>query len=273
MPGEDGFGIKMFKLGLKVWSSNLQYIQPALDLYQEKVFDYIELFVDPRVDTSVLPQWRTLAIPFHLHAPHFYAGLNFSDPAYLEKNRLLLHKVDMYRETLSPQWIVFHPGVNGELQETIQQIKMFKNEFPQLFTLALIENKPKIGIRENDVCLGSSAQEIKMVLSETGLGFCLDMGHAICFANWARRPWENVIQEFLKLLPKVYHISDGDNAGVIDRHEHFGDGDFDLKKIISMLDPSIGLTIETKKDSQSNLDDFKKDALYIKSLCQKIYQK
>ncbi len=259
----------MFKIGLKLWSSNLNYLKPVQDLYQQKIFDYLELFIDPKSPLETVSYWQQLKIPFHCHAPHYFAGVNFSDPAYKDLNEVQVKRVEFFRQVLNPEFIIFHPGINGKLDETIRQLNFFKNQYPELFKTVLIENKPKLGLN-GQVCLGASAPEIQSILQSIGCGFCLDIGHAICFAAWAKLEWEKVINDFLTLKPRVYHLSDGDHHSVIDLHEHFGAGNFDLPRILKMLPPNQGLTIETKKDSPDNLDDFKRDALYLKKILERV---
>ena len=64
------------KLGLKIWSRNGNYVQPAVDLYEKGMFDYIELFAVPG-SASYIEKWENLDIPFVLHAPHSQKRLLF----------------------------------------------------------------------------------------------------------------------------------------------------------------------------------------------------
>ena len=92
-----------------------------------------------------------------------------------------------------------------------------------------------------------------------GLGFCLDIGHAICAANGHGQDPFTALAEYIKLKPDMYHLTDGDINGVLDRHDHIGEGSFDFKSIFSYLPEKSMITIETKKDSAINLDDFIRD--------------
>ena len=253
------------KLGLKLWSSNTFYIKPALELYRQGVFDYVELYVDPGSERDVLGQWRGNGLPFFLHAPHSYSGLNFSKREGETKNQRILKEVESYRLALNPKYVIFHPGIQGSLNETIRQINNLKKEFPDIFKSDLIENKPKIGLK-GESCLGASPEETEWIIGETGLGLCLDIGHAICFATWAQIGWEEVVNQFMELKPKVYHLSDGNISSHTDSHLHYGEGNFELSKIIKLIPSDIYVSVETEKDPKLNLKDFERDVSYLKDL-------
>ena len=251
------------KLGLKTWSSNKDFMSPAETLYRKGVYDYIELYVNPAsADTDAL-EWRKLKIPFQLHAPHSYSGLNLSLKSKEAENRQLIRKVDFFRKQLNPSYIIFHPGLEGKLEETLRQLKVFKTEFPEVFEKVIIENKPKLGLK-GELCLGAMPQEIGQIMDSIGIGFCLDIGHAIYYAAWAKLPWQKIVEEFNALKPRAYHLSDGDIASFKDMHEHFGSGNFDFEKIMTMIPGDSFLAIETKRDSWKDLNDFEKDVDFIK---------
>ncbi len=253
----------MPKFGLKVWSSNKNYFESAQKLYQKNIYDYIELYVDPVSENQTAQDWNSLKIPFHLHGPHSYSGLNFSLKEKEFENRELIQKVEHFRKVLNPVYIIFHPGLNGVLKETIRQLSQFQSQFPEIFKRTLIENKPKLGLKD-EICLGSSPEEIRRIMDEIGLVFCVDIGYAIYFAAWAQLPWEKVIEKFNTFNPAVYHLSDGDTASVKDMHEQFGCGNFDLARIIKMIPKDAFVAIETKRDVQQQLSDFEKDVNFLK---------
>ena len=253
------------KLGLKLWSSNTFYIKPALELYRQGVFNYVELYVDPGSAEDVPGQWKESGLPFFLHAPHSYSGFNLSRRKCQSENLRILKEVESHRMALYPKFIIFHPGIMGSINETVHQIHDMKKEFPDILDLAIIENKPKIGLK-GEVCVGASPEEIERIIEETGLGFCLDVGHAICFAAWAQIGWEDVIHQFMKLGPKVYHLSDGNINSHTDSHLHYGDGDFELRKIIKLIPSNVYVSVETDKDPKLQLKDFERDVNYLKNL-------
>lgn len=172
-----------------------------------------------------------------------------------------MQEIDSYRRALNPKQIIFHPGIQGSMIETIRQIKLFKKEFPVIFGLAAIENNPRLGIK-GEACIGSTPEDIKRLLSETGLSFCLDIGHAICSSVSTGIYWESIIDCFLKLYPHIYHLSDGDRNSPSDSHLNFGEGNFDLYRIIKKIPAGSYVSIETNKKPGLKLKDFERDVKY-----------
>lgn len=255
--------MKKIYVGLKIWSTNTCYLKAIKILKEEGYFDYIELFVEPESLPEHLDIWKNLEVPFVLHAPHSAQGLNFGINENEERNRSLIRLVDIFDKKLNVSKVIFHPGIQGKLVETIRQINIFKDEFSLLFKKSIIENKPKVGLRNED-CLGAFAAEIKIIKDKTGLGFCFDLSHAMCTAALVKKQDDDVISEFLELKPELFHICDGKRNSVYDCHYHLGDGDFDLKKFFLMIPDNSFVTIETIKESKDNLDDFKLDVEYFR---------
>ena len=65
----------MYKIGLKLWSINTDYyLKEAERLFNDNLYDYIELYVVP--DTlDTLEQWHRLNIPFIIHKPILHMDL------------------------------------------------------------------------------------------------------------------------------------------------------------------------------------------------------
>jgi deoxyribonuclease IV len=245
------------KIGLKLWSTNRHYIRQALDLYNQGRFSYIELFVEPHSE-DFLNEWKSLRIPFVLHAPTSYTGLNFSDSRFFETNVSLVSAVAMYSCVLNPNYVIFHPGILGTIEETIRQINSMKRRFPQVFNVGLIENKPKVGLKD-ERCIGYAPPQIKRLMNDTGMGFCLDFGHAICAAAAERCFWKEYIDSFIELYPQLFHLSDGHVSSVKDEHLHLKEGDFDIPWIVSRIPEDGMVSLETRKDSLKDLNDFRND--------------
>ena len=54
-------------------------------------------------------------------------------------------------------------------------------------------------------------------------------------------------------------MSDGEITSNVDMHLHIGEGNYDIKRILEIIDDDKNIAIETKKDSKENLNDFIKD--------------
>lgn len=252
------------KLGLKLWSRNENYVEPAVELYKKGIYDYIELFAVPG-SASYLNLWEAMDIPFILHAPHSLAGFNPSIKERASANFALLSELDQFRKALNPKYIIFHPGVDGSADETIRQFCEIRNKFPEIHKLAIIENKPEVGLHD-ERCVGSSPQEITRIMQEASMGFCFDVGHAICAANSAGLEPHSVLRDFINLQPLLFHLSDGTGNSPFDSHMNYGFGNYDFREILQLLPNDAQITIETDKASDDNLDDFVKDVEYLSKL-------
>lgn len=256
------------KIGLKLWSTNDFYINSVIDIFEKnsQYCDYIELYVVPN-SIDFLPKWKEMQkthnIPFAIHGPHFSSGLDMSNSQKRNSNKKLIEQTKIYADTLESIYTIFHPGIGGIVDETISQMRDIKN------LNFIVENKPFIvPMKDKDdaFCVGSTVKDIKRILSEVGCGFCLDIGHALCSANYQKiNPYEYIL-EFNKLNPDVYHISDNDQGSVYDAHLHFGYGNIDFSKVFNIIDDDKFLAVETNKDSKENLDDFLKDSRFIKGI-------
>jgi len=249
------------KLGLKLWSNNTEaYLKDAEKLYSRNIFDYIELYVVPNT-LDTIAKWKKLNIPFTLHAPHFIHETNLADPTKEKFNIEIFKQVDEFYNELNAGYTVVHSGIEGNIDETIRQLKIIQ---PQKM---LIENKPFVApLRDNRICRGATLEEISKVIEEIGCGFCLDVGHAICTANTLKfEPYE-FVRQFNELNPTCYHLSDNFIDSELDKHLHFGAGNYDLKRIFGIIDTEKNIAIETNKNSKENLDDFIEDVKYIRNI-------
>lgn len=252
----------MHNIGLKLWNTNTDYYySEAIRLFNDGIFDYIELYIVPD-NMDKLLNWKKVKIPFDIHAAHSAFNVNLSKNEFSEYNYSKYLEAKVYADELKSSIIIFHGGINGDYKETAKQIKDFNDN------RILIENKPykPLNGKSGDKCVGSSLEEIKYIMTYSNCGFCLDIGHAICSANTQRINPYVFIEKLVQLKPERIHLSDLAIDSEYDEHLNFGYGNVDLKKVLSLIPDNINITIETIKKSNCNLDGFKKDALYLKSL-------
>lgn len=256
------------KLGLKLWSINLKnYSFDAIKLFEENIYQYIELYVVPG-SLKDLNQWKIIKknhkIPFIIHCPHFAHGFNLALKEKKENNLEIYKEVKIFADELSAKYIIFHGGVDGNIEETAAQLANI-NE-PR----ALIENKPYLAIpnkMNGTFCRGYNEEEIEKVIKTANCGFCFDFGHAVCSANSQKRDIYEYCKKIIKIEPKMFHLTDCDDLNSeYDSHSHLGKGQLDIKKIIQLLPKDAIITLETDKDSKENLDDFVYDVNYLKEL-------
>jgi len=250
--------MKQIQIGLKLWSTNDNYLKPAKDLFDQGVFDYIELyFVPGTLNTYKL--WNSLDIPVAVHAPHERHGLNLSLKANLSHNQELLKETLMFANKTQSNYIVVHPGYGGNVDEVVNQLFPFKNE------KICIENMPLKLLNTSDVSVGATYEDLVKIINKLGISFCLDINHSICTANALSFDLYSFIQQLSKLEPIFVHISDNAKSEVIDTHLHLGKGDHDFNKIFKIISCDQVL-IETNKDSPDNLLDFNEDVNYLKMI-------
>lgn len=248
----------MRKIGLKLWSPNTDYyLKEAQKLYEEGVFDYIELYVVP--DTlETLEQWKKLDIPFIIHNAHFVHGFNLAKRENEQRNLDIYNQTVQFANALQADKIIFHGGVDGDPEETARQLKNLHE--PR----ALLENKPYIALPNRmggNFCRGATLDELRNIIEYAECGFCFDIGHAICSAASQKRDAYDYLRAMLALKPAMFHLSDvSDMASPYDSHLHLGSGQLNLKHILEIMDEDAIISLETDKDSREHLEDFRKDA-------------
>jgi len=245
------------QLGLKLGSINTNYTKDILLFFNEGYFQYIELFTVIGSYNDTIEYWKQFSIPIIIHAPHSFAGMNLSLSEERENNEKKMKEVFQFSDTLKSEIVIFHSGVNGEIDETINQL------YPFVDSRCVIENKPMKGLN-GEKCIGSTPVEINYITKELKIDFCLDFGHAICAANSIKREPLEFIKEFLLLSPRMYHLTDGDYRSEYDSHLHYGKGTFPIKELVKMIPDVARVTNEAKHDSDIKLDDFKEDFFYVR---------
>lgn len=245
---------KVLQIGLKLWSVNTgAWRRDALRLYEQGVYDYLELYAVPgTVDT--IPLWQELRIPAVIHAAHFKHGFNLALEASAAENRRIYDEMRRFADALAARFIIFHGGTFGHIEETARQLAALGE--PR----ALIENKPAITRHEGNIleCRGSTVEEIRTVIEACGCGFCLDIPHALCAANYHGVSQESMLRDFIALRPAMYHMADMmDASQLIDDHTPLGKGTLDLPHCFSAITPSRAyVTIETVRSRHDSLVEF-----------------
>ena len=253
----------MYKIGLKLWSCNTDYyFEEAIRLYKQNIYDYIELYVVP--DTiETLQKWDKLNIPFIIHNAHFAHGFNLAKKDHEKRNREIYEQTARFADSLKAEFIIFHGGIDGTVQETARQLSAF-NE-----SRALIENKPFVALPNKmggHFCRGATLAEINFIVKNVKCGFCLDIGHAVCSANSQGKEPYVFINEMLQIKPKMFHLSDIlDMTSIYDAHPHLGTGNLDIVKLKKEIFPGNAIiSIETNKENKEKLDDYICDVEYLR---------
>ncbi|MCH9609908.1 MAG: hypothetical protein S4CHLAM45_13660 [Chlamydiales bacterium] len=240
------------KIGLKLWSTNEFYFAEAQRFWEENLIDFIEITAVIGSYEPFAPLWKSLAIPYVIHAPTFSHGVSFSQKEREKTNLKAMEEVFCFADLLQASTIIIHPGGEGKIEETIRQINLMKD------SRLAIENKP-YRMSSGHLSNGYLPEEIALIKRECGTQFCLDISHAICAANSLKKEHFPFLEQFFALKPDIYHVMDGKLEDEVDEHLHLGKGSYPLRQIISMIPKEALVTIETDKDSQDHLEDFEED--------------
>ncbi len=252
-----------FKIGLKLYSTNLVLIPGALRLKKEGFFDYIELYVIPDSHEETIHVWKNIDVPYVIHAPHSFHGVNLAQKDRWETNLQFFNEARQFSDDLGSDIIIVHGGNNGAFEETLRQIALFNDD------RIVLENKPQKGIH-GEQCVGWSPQEFyEAMMSEVIYGTVLDFVHAAYAANSAKTDKMKIIKDFMVFHPKVFHLSDGNASSEKDIHLNLGKGNMDLGGFLSVI-PNGGLvTIETPRDEVKGLEDFVNDIHFLRNVLAK----
>lgn len=246
-----------FRLGLKLFSSNIDLLPQVLVLWGAGLFNYIELYAIPGTHKKTCKGWQQSRIPFVIHAPHSFHGVNLAMASCRKDNLSILTETLKFSDDLAADKIIVHGGHSGSLEETITQVASLRDD--RIF----LENKPKVGLHD-ELCVGWSPEEFLLARqSDVFAGFVLDFGHATCAARSLQKEPMEMINEFQCLGPQIFHLVDGSRASEKDIHNNLGKGDFDLSRYALSVPEKSWLTLETPRKS---LDDFVDDVVFLHKL-------
>ena len=248
------------EVGLKLYSTDVVSIPDVLKLRKQGFFDYVELYIIPSSYKGTINAWKSLNVPFVIHAPHSFHGFNLAQTNMWKTNQRNFNEAQLFADSFEADVIIVHGGNNGSFAETLRQIDLLKER-----RIAL-ENKPKFGLK-NERCVGWSPSEFRWAV-DAGFSnaFVLDFGHAVCAANSMHIDTMGFIGEFLKFKPKIFHLSDGDNSSEIDDHFNLGKGSLDIEGFLSVVPDGSCLTIETPRDPSNGLEDFVNDVCFLRNV-------
>ena len=232
------------KFGLKLWSNQKDLLKAAIDLIENKVFDYIELSVVPNTNIGSF----TCDLLYVIHAPHEKFGVNIGDPEKKGYNSNMINESIDWADKLNARNIILHSGY-----VSMNAAKRVLEEVDD--KRILIENMPKVGLNDEKM-IGYTPEQIKKLI-DNKFGLCLDLNHAIKAAVSLGRPYKDLIEEFLKLKPKMFHISDGKLDNEKDEHLSIGEGDYDFEFLMNCIKENKlkYVTLETPRMKLNSLEE------------------
>ena len=243
-------------LGKEVWKTVKQL---------PKVIDYIEVYYTK--ETVGLKKLLSLKTDWLMHGPYLSHRFNISN-----NNKIKTFQESVvFAHQLGAEYVILHPGVYRmgkrmivleKMIENINQLKDFcesygikiviENLFPSR-SLTGIPAKIFSYIFEN---FGFYPKEMEIILKRTNCEFLLDFPHAYITALDLGRDYRDFIEMFMKLKPKMFHISDGFSNKTKDFHLPLGKGNYDLKFFISQI-KDHDVTMEIKPPTLQNIVESK----------------
>src|SRR5450759_2836086 len=180
------------KLGLKLWSSNVDILPQAEELISRDIFQFIELTPVPNTDMA---PFLEIKAPYIIHGSIDRFGFNFADKQKQEINfKRILECID-WVNALRAKYCVIHPGY-GFIDDALDFLSMLDDR------RILIENMPKYGLGGEDM-IGFSPEQVKQLIGDK-FGFCLDLNHAIKASISMGISYKDYIKDFLKLNPQLF---------------------------------------------------------------------
>ena len=260
----------MRRFGLKLWSKdfikNKDFVNNAEKAIKEGKFDFLELYALPFIFDEIEKDVKTrfLGIKVVIHAPHAIHELDISNKNEFENNKKRLEASQKFADILDAKYIILHPGLfKGDryLDESIRQFRAFDD------SRLIVENLPGYCSQTKREHHGILPCEIERFIKEANALFCLDFSHAICGANTYGLDVYEFLRGLNKLNPVMYHLCDGDMNSDLDEHLHFGEGNFDLKKLVNDFtnDESL-ITMETGHGIPTSVNPWLDDIMYIKQI-------
>lgn len=230
--------------GIKLWSINKKLIKIAKSHFLKKDFDYIEMgAVKNSFNEKILDYIKEIPVIIHCDNDN----VNFAKRELHEENITAIRESQKFADFFSAPYIIAHPGFDGDIANANKLLKEVNDE------RICIENMPGKTYDLKFNCIGRTYDELKEINTKN---YCLDFSHAIKSAKTLNKNIFENIKELLKLDPIIFHINDGRINNEIDEHLNIGEGNFDFKKIVSMIRGREGFaSLETPKIRYTNLDN------------------
>ncbi|MDO9096836.1 MAG: TIM barrel protein [Candidatus Methanoperedens sp.] len=243
------------KFGLKLWSTNTDLVNQAIQLIDDKIFDYIELFVVPATHISPF----LVDVPYIIHIPHHKFGVNIGEASKKKYNLQMINESIAWADELDAKYLILHSGYGSMEHSTDLLHEITDNRL-------LIENMPKVGLNDEQM-IGYSPEQIEELIRNSDRGLCLDMGHAAKAAVSLEKDYREYVKMFLRFEPKVFHMSDGMLSSEKDEHLSFGEGEFDFEYLLGCVSScrSKLITIETLRVNQHSLQEHVQNVDFLKN--------
>lgn len=239
------------EFGAKIWSHNKSWFDDAIKSYKAGEIQFLEMYALPNsFDEDSFEKLIASGIPVQIHSPN-------EDKMNLTQNNAVnmeyMSEVIRFADYFQSDYIIVHSGIGKHAGYLMENLKKIND--PRL----IIENVPYASLLGKEPLYAHHPQIIEEILSQSTLGFCLDFTHATKAAiSFHEDPME-IIRDFIKLKPTVYHITDGRLDIEEDEHLDLGKGEFDLSAIKDIILNHAGyrVVLETPKTGHALENDIK----------------
>lgn len=219
-----------------------------------QIVDFFEIYGDMSFDYDFL---NNVDKPIVVHAPHSSTGVNLCNPGKKMINIQALNWSKKMADRFNAEKIIVHPEMTESSECTIDYLISFlKDNFDERFE---IENMPYLADRSHRL-LCSEPRDIKRVMDETKVKFCLDLAHAAEYAKGMEYNVTDFMNDLLSLHPSHYHISDSilervQNLTLDDVHLSLFKGTIDLEMIKQIIPEGACVTLETPHNLQAQINE------------------
>ena len=220
--------------GIKLWSDRGNLAKEAAGIIKSGNFSYVEITVIPGSD---IEPFRQEAFPSIIHVAHDSIGASIGEKSALKRNVECFEEAVRWADALGSEKMIIHPGFGA--META--IGFLEDHYDKRL---VIENMPSEGIR-GERMIGYSPGQIRKLMGAK-FGLCLDFGHASAAARSMGIDYKELVREFMRIGPSVFHVADTMKESKVDKHMDFGNGDADIgfmKSCISSIPAPV--TLET----------------------------
>ncbi len=245
--------------GLKLRKNNLNLIERYNNLY-----DFFEIYIDPKFPLAKLKKYSHKNIT--IHAAHFEDNFDPSNIALNKISKSIINLAIKAADIVNSPWIIVHPGHDLSRESKHNMLKFFDQNFDKRI---IFENCPAIDNTENGLkYLFSLPEEIKFLIKRYNTGFVLDFGHAICTANVLNLNINEIIEKFINIKPKCFHISGINLNSIQDTHLHLFETQNNMV-YLKNIQQNKYVTFETPSEDLKNISLQKKDIAFLNNILQK----
>jgi sugar phosphate isomerase/epimerase len=219
------------------------------------MFDFIELYSDPRHVYNPKELAVLKGIPVTVHATH--SG-GFHTFVIGEEEQGVWAQVLAIADFFQSPTIVLHPGRDHTLETFRVNLALIDD--PRI----IIENMAGVDL-EGHPMFGQKLSDLTEIRKTKQI--CFDFEKAVKAAHYQQLEYKTYITEVLeKLSPTYFHVSGGNSKDPMDQHTDLFDSDIDFAWIKRQLEalPETRLVFETPK--RNGLANDRRNMQYFRSL-------